>query len=66
VRALFRETFRYELRDLSRLDGIAELTGPLVMDRPRGIGFCGMTSRVDIAGSEAMHDAFALELNLPL
>ena len=41
---------------------MAELTGPLVLDRARRIGFCGMTERVNDAGARAMHRAFALKL----
>ena len=62
VRRLFSETFGYELRDLSGIDGFAELTGPLAIDRRRGIGFCGMTDRVDEVGCRAMHAAFGLRL----
>ncbi len=52
----------YQTVDLSHLDCIAELTGPLVIDHARRIGFCGMTGRVDQAGLAAMHDAFDLEM----
>jgi hypothetical protein len=62
IRSLFVHGFGYELRDLSKLPVVAELTGPLVLDRPRGIGFCGLTGRCDPPGCAAMHDAFALEL----
>lgn len=62
VMSLFRDVFGYEICDLSRSGGIAELTGPLVIDRPRAIGYCGFTQRVDDAGCRAMHDAFDLEL----
>ena len=41
---------------------VAELTGPLVIDRARNIGFCGLTERCDRAGAEAMHRAFGLDL----
>ena len=40
---------------------VAELTGPLVLDRARGVGFCGLTERCNEAGAEAMHRAFRLE-----
>jgi len=51
------------LVDLSgREDLVAELTGPLVIDRLRGIGYCGLSSRCDAAGARAMHDAFGLRL----
>jgi hypothetical protein len=53
----------YELTDLSRRDDlVAELTGPLVIDRLRGIGYCGLSERCDRAGAEAMHAAFGLRL----
>src|SRR5690606_30672657 len=62
VRALF--TARgYEVVDLSgRDDLVAELTGPLVVDRARGIGYCGLSERCDRAGAAAMHDALGLAL----
>ena len=57
------ETPGYETTDLSVRDCIAELTGPLILDRARRIGFCGMSGRVDRAGIEAMHEAFDLRLS---
>ncbi len=60
-----REYFRsrgYGSIDLSEQDCIAELTGVLNIDYARQIGFCGMTGRVDEAGLEAMHAAFALKM----
>jgi hypothetical protein len=62
IRRVFTELMGYELHDLSDRDLVAELTGPLIIDRARGIGFCGLTERVDEAGCEAMHEAFDLEL----
>lgn len=50
------------LVDLSEGDGVGELTGALVIDRARGVGFCGMSNRVDEAGLVAMHEAFGLQL----
>ncbi len=41
---------------------VAELTGPLIVDRGRNIGFCGLTERCDRRGAEAMDAAFALDL----
>jgi hypothetical protein len=38
------------------------LTGALVIDRARGIGYCGLSERCDLAGARAMHDAFGLRL----
>jgi hypothetical protein len=62
VRRFFTETLGYEICDLSCGDFVAELTGPLVLDRARRIGFCGLSNRADEEGARAMHDAFALEL----
>jgi len=61
IRAYFK-TREYKTIDLSERDCVAELTGPLIIDSARGIGFCGMTGRVDRAGLEAMQEAFGLSL----
>lgn len=63
IRRLFAED-GYQTIDLSGQDLVAELTGPLIIDRARGVGYCGMTGRVDEAGCEAMHQAFDLALSL--
>ncbi len=55
-------TLGLETADLSATDCVAELTGPMILDRARRIGFCGMSGRVDDAGARAMHRAFALKL----
>jgi hypothetical protein len=52
----------YEIVDLRNRNCVAELTGVLIMDRARRIGFCGLSERVDRAGAEAMHEAFRLRL----
>ncbi|HZX92580.1 MAG TPA: arginine deiminase-related protein [Rudaea sp.] len=62
IRAFFRDLLHYELVDLSTDPVVAELTGALVIDRARGIGFCGLSERCDRAGAEAMHRAFGLKL----
>lgn len=62
VRALFTGTLRHDLVDLSQKDVVAELTGPLVIDRARGLGLCGLSQRCDEAGCAAMHAAFGLRL----
>jgi hypothetical protein len=54
----------YELVDLSRQECVAELTGPLILDRARRIGYCGMSRRVNEAGVKAMHRAFDLRCTL--
>ena len=59
IRAYFQGQ-GYKLFDLSEEDCVAELTGPLVIDRSRRLGFCGMTPRVNDAGVRAMHKAFDL------
>jgi hypothetical protein len=64
--AALREHFEglgYRVVDLSRRDDlVAELTGPLVVDHARGIGYCGLSGRCDRRGAEAMHEAFGLAL----
>jgi hypothetical protein len=61
VRTLFAEHFGYQVEELP--PGVtAELTGPLVIDRARNVGFCGLTERCDRAGAEAMHRAFGLDV----
>lgn len=62
IRAWFRDVLGYATVDLSALDGVAELTGSLVIDRARGVGFCGLSERCDLAGARAMHAAFGLRL----
>jgi len=63
IRAFFRAVLGYRTIDLSpRDDLVAELTGALVVDRARGIGYCGLSERCDMAGARAMHEAFGLRL----
>jgi hypothetical protein len=63
IRGFFRDILRYEEIDLSCGDhGVAELTGSLVLDHARGIGYCGLSERCDMDGARAMHDAFGLRL----
>jgi hypothetical protein len=62
IRSFFSDLLHYELVDLSTLPLVAELTGALVIDRARGIGYCGLSERCDRAGAEAMHRAFGLKL----
>ncbi len=58
IRKFFTELMEYEEVDLSGQGYVAELTGALVMDRARRLGFCGLTQRADASGCEAMHEAF--------
>ena len=63
IRGFFRDVLGYEEIDLSQGNhGVAELTGSLVIDHARGIGYCGLSERCDMAGARAMHDAFGLRL----
>lgn len=52
-----------ETIDLSKRDLVAELTGAMVIDRARGIGYVGLSERCDMAGARAMHEAFGLRLS---
>ena len=62
VRRYFAEVIGYDTVDLSEQDFVAELTGSLVIDHARGIGFCGLSERCDRNGAAAMHQAFGLDL----
>jgi len=62
IRGFFRDLLQCEIVDLSTEPLTAELTGALVIDRARGIGFCGLSERCDMAGARAMHEAFGLNL----
>ena len=62
IRAFFRDLLQCEIVDLSTQQLVAELTGALVIDRARGIGWCGLSERCDMAGARAMHAAFGLKL----
>ncbi len=59
----FSQTLGYQYADFSAelaSGDAAELTGSLVIDRARNIGFCGLSQRCSAAGAQAMHDAFGL------
>lgn len=63
IRGFFSELLGYHETDLSlRDDLVAELTGSLIIDRLRGVGYCGLSERCDLAGARAMHEAFGLRL----
>ena len=62
IRRFFSDVLGYRCIDLSSGDFVAELTGALVIDRARGVGYCGLSERCDRAGARAMHDAFGLRL----
>ena len=63
IREFFGNVLGYDEIDLSGCaDLVAELTGSLIIDRARGIGYCGLSERCDLAGAHAMHKAFDLRL----
>ena len=64
IRAFFRDVLRYEEVDLRKQAGVCELTGSMVIDHRRGLGFCGLSERCDETGAAAMHQAFELRATL--
>lgn len=63
IRDFFGNVLGYEEVDFSDCpDLVAELTGSIIIDRARRVGFCGLGQRCNAAGAEAMHKAFDLEL----
>ncbi len=63
IRTFFTDVLGYAPVDLStRSDLVAELTGSLIIDRARGVGYCGLSERCDMAGARAMAEAFDLRL----
>lgn len=64
IRGFFGDVLGYEATDLSTQGHPCELTGALVIDRARGIGFCGLSERCDETGAQLMHDALGLRATL--
>ena len=64
IREFFTSVLGLELHDLSGQAHPCELTGALVVDRARGIGWCGLSERCDEAGARSMHAAFGLRATL--
>ncbi|MEO6155583.1 MAG: arginine deiminase-related protein [Thermomonas sp.] len=64
IRGFFRDVLGYREVDLSQQENPCELTGALVIDRARGLGFCGLSERCDEAGARLMHEAFGLRSTL--
>jgi hypothetical protein len=64
IRGFFRDVLGYDQADLSNQPHACELTGALVVDRARGLGFCGLSERCDEAGARLMHEAFGLRATL--
>lgn len=64
IRGFFGGVLDYAEIDLSTQPHPCELTGALVIDRARGLGFCGLSERCDEAGARLMHEAFGLRATL--
>jgi hypothetical protein len=64
ILGFFADALGYAVHDLRKRDGVGELTGSLVIDRARSIGYCGLSERCDEAGAAAMHAAFSLRATL--
>lgn len=62
IRAFFADVLGYDIVELQGAGVVAELTGSLVIDRRRGVGLCGLGERCNLAGAQAMHEAFGLRL----
>jgi hypothetical protein len=64
IRGFFRDVLGCAEIDLRAQPGICELTGSLVIDHARGLGYCGLSERCDETGAAAMHAAFGLSATL--
>jgi hypothetical protein len=64
IRGFFASVLDYAEIDLSAQEHACELTGALVIDRARGIGWCGLSERCDEEGARLMHEAFGLRATL--
>jgi hypothetical protein len=64
IRGFFGSVLDYAEVDLSTQEHPCELTGALVIDRARGLGFCGLSERCDEEGARLMHEAFGLRATL--
>ena len=64
IRGFLGGVLDYAEIDLSGQPHPCELTGALVIDRARGIGFCGLSERCDEEGARLMHEAFGLRATL--
>ena len=64
IRGFFADTLGYREIDLSAQLHPCELTGALVIDRARGLGYAGLSERCDEAGARLMHEALGLRATL--
>ncbi|GAB6197005.1 arginine deiminase-related protein [Lysobacter xanthus] len=60
IRGFFAGVLGASTVDLSTQPHPCELTGALVIDRARGLGFAGLSERCDDEGVRLMHEAFGL------
>ena len=64
IRAFFHDVLGYAEADLSAQPHPCELTGAMVVDRVRGLGFCGLSERCDAEGARLVHEAMGLRATL--
>ncbi|MGH8080884.1 MAG: arginine deiminase-related protein, partial [Lysobacter sp.] len=64
IRGFFGSVLGYAEIDLSQQAHPCELTGALVIDRARGLGFAGLSERCDETGARLMHQALGLRATL--
>ena len=64
IRAFFRDVLGHAEVDLSTQPHPCELTGAMVVDRARGLGFCGLSERCDAEGARLVHEAMGLRATL--
>jgi hypothetical protein len=64
IRGFFRDVLGATEVDLSTQPHPCELTGALVIDRARGLGYCGLSERCDAEGARLMQEAFGLRATL--
>lgn len=65
IRGFFTGLLGYREIDLRRQAGICELTGSVVIDRGRSIGYAGLSERCDRAGLTAFAEALGLAQHVP-
>ncbi len=57
----FAQHHGYRIESLQGGSTLAELTGCLIIDHARNLGYCGISERVNESGLHAMLDAFGLD-----
>ena len=64
IRGFFGSVLDYAEIDLSTQPHVCELTGAIVIDRARGLGFAGLSERCDEEGARLVHAALGLRATL--